>query len=222
MRLNQWLVKAGAAPARRKADALIASGAITINDEVARLGQVVAEGDDVKVHGRPLQRKEQQPKVLLLHKPAGVLSSHQSQGGAQTVFDILPPEYGGWKIVGRLDRYSEGLLVLTNDGDVAQALSHPSGGHKKYYQVWLDRPLASADEARLLAGVKLDEGASKIGDWQKQSDGSYTLSLKTGWNRQIRRTFEAVGYRVKRLVRSQLGAYSLGDLAVGQWREDEV
>ena len=153
----------------------------------------------------------------MLNKPAGVVSSHKGQGNDKTVFSLVPAEYADWKIIGRLDKDSDGLTLLSNDGDLVQALGHPSAGHAKRYRVWLNRPLVQGDQWQLEAGIELEEGVSRF-ERIEPSDQYIDVWLITGWNRQVRRTFEALGYRVRRLQRLEIGAYQLGDLAPGAWR----
>ena len=153
MRLNQWLVRAGAAPARRKADELINQGRVLVNDKLPELGTKIGADDVVKLDGQRQHLQDVSAQILVLNKPAGVVSSHKGQGGDETLFSLIPAEYADWKIIGRLDKDSEGLTILSNDGDLVQALGHPSAGHAKHYRVWLNRSLAEGDVWRLEAGI---------------------------------------------------------------------
>lgn len=221
MRLNQWLARAGAAASRRKADEIIQEGRVLVNGRLPELGLQIVPSDTVTVDGQVQALKPVSSQVLLINKPTGLVSSHKGQGGDKTVFSLLPPEYSDWKIIGRLDKDSEGLTVLSNDGDIVQAFGHPSAGHQKQYRVWLDRKLTQGDEWQLTSGVRLEEGVSKFERLQTGRD-YIDVWLITGWNRQVRRTLESLGYRVNRLQRVELGPYRLGDLAVGEWRLEEA
>lgn len=221
MRLNQWLVRAGVAPARRKADELVGQGRVLVNDKLPALGTKIGENDEVKVDGQRQALKPVSAKILVLNKPIGVVSSHRGQGGDKTIFSLIPPEYAEWKIIGRLDKDSDGLTLLSNDGDLVQSLGHPSSGHAKHYRVWLDKPLAEGDSWQLEAGIELDEGLSQFVRIETHEE-YVDVWLVTGWNRQVRRTFESLGYRVQRLQRLAIGQYTLGELASGCWELREV
>lgn len=221
MRLNQWLVRAGAAPARRKADELIGQGRVLVNDKLPELGTKISPEDTVKLDGQKQQLHEVSTQILVLNKPAGFVSSHRGQGGDETLFSLIPSEYSDWKIIGRLDKDSEGLTILSNDGDLVQSLGHPSAGHTKHYRVWLNRTLSEGDAWRLEEGIPLEEGTSSFTKIQRHEQ-YVDVWLVTGWNRQVRRTFEALDYRVRRLQRLEIGPYQLGDLAEGAWEMREV
>ena len=156
-RLQKFLSRAGVA-SRRKAEALIAAGAVTVNGVRAELGQSVTPGDDVRVNG--VRAAVQEHVTFLLYKPAGVLSSVSDDRGRETVIDLLPP-VPGLHPVGRLDLESEGLLLVTNDGDLTLRLTHPRYGHEKAYRVWCDAPLSRTDLQRLKNGLELDDGPAK-------------------------------------------------------------
>lgn len=221
MRLNQWLVRAGAAPARRKADELINQGRVLVNDKLPELGTKIGADDVVKLDGQRQHLQDVSAQILVLNKPAGVVSSHKGQGGDETLFSLIPAEYADWKIIGRLDKDSEGLTILSNDGDLVQALGHPSAGHAKHYRVWLNRSLVEGDVWRLEAGVELEEGLSQFTKVEVH-DQYVDVWLITGWNRQVRRTFEVLEYRVRRLQRLEIGPYRLGDLEEGKWELREA
>ena len=135
-----------------------------------------------------------------------------------TIFDLLPAKFSQLFNVGRLDAQSEGLLLLTNDGDLTQTLTHPSHKIEKEYEVTLDRPWDPALTSKLLRGMFLDDGRARIAQLRSISSTRLRVVLRQGINRQIRRMFEAVGYRVKRLVRIRMGTLRLGDLPLGHWR----
>lgn len=214
MRLNKYVALA-AGVSRRQADELIESGQITLNGQPARLGQAVAENDTVNWNERPLQAA--QLVYLALHKPAGYVCSRNGQG-APTIYDLLPERYRQLKSVGRLDKDTSGLIMLSNDGDWAQRLTHPKYAKPKVYEVELDRPLTDVDQGRLADGVKLPDGLSRF---EFISSQPLTIRLSQGRNRQVRRTFEAIGYRVRKLHRSQFGPYALETLKSGEFKEVE-
>lgn len=215
-RLQKWLARAGAAASRRKAETLIEAGRVTIDGTVAELGARVLPGADVRLDGRPIGPPST-GTVLLLHKPAGVVSTADDPHGRPTVMDLVPP-LPGLHTVGRLDADSEGLLLLTDDGELTLRLTHPRYGHRKRYRVWcrggtLDR--AALD--RLARGVRLDDGRARA-DRVRPAPGGAWIDLHEGRNRQVRRMLEAVGRPVERLLRTDVGPLRLGDLAPGAWR----
>jgi 23S rRNA pseudouridine2605 synthase len=148
-----------------------------------------------------------------------VLSSRASQGGKPTIYDLLPRDAGNLPHVGRLDADSEGLLLLTNDGALAQALTHPSRHVEKEYDVVLDRTFDAKFVPKLLKGIYLEEGRAKAAHVHIEGANKLRLVLTQGINRQIRRMFAALGYKVKRLTRTRLGPLRLGRLPRGAWRE---
>lgn len=214
MRLNRYLASASTL-SRRAADSAITQGRVTVNHQAAQLGQEVTASDLVTLDGQPLQLP-QAYRYLLFHKPAGFICSRRQQGTTPTIYSLLPPEYADLKTVGRLDRDSSGLLILTDDGVYAQRLSHPSYGKTKTYEVRLSRPLTPADQATLGQGVELEDGPSHL-QLDRVSGANLVVSLQEGRNRQIRRTFAALGYRVTQLHRTKLGDLELGSLPEGKW-----
>lgn len=158
---------------------------------------------------------------LGLHKPTGYVCSRKRQGEFPTVFELLPPQYQSLKTVGRLDKDSSGLILLTNDGDFAFQMTHPKFQKTKLYEVQLDQPLAPLHQQEIADfGIKISDGVSKMG-LEKLSDDRKTwrVTLQEGRNRQIRRTFGALGYSVVRLHRTQFGPYQLNDLPEGEFVE---
>jgi 23S rRNA pseudouridine2605 synthase len=154
----------------------------------------------------------------MLHKPAGFVSTRRDPHARDTVFDLLPQKLARLFNVGRLDAQTEGLLLLTNDGELAQRLTHPRYKVDKEYEVTLDRPWDSALAPKLLRGIFLDGQRAKVAQLHPVSPTRLRVVLQQGINRQIRRMFEAVGYRVKHLVRVRLGNLRLADLPRGHWR----
>lgn len=213
-RLQKFLSRAGVA-SRRKAEALIAAGAVTVNGVRAELGQSVTQGDDVRVSG--VRATVQEHVTFLLCKPAGVLSSVSDDRGRETVIDLLPP-VPGLHPVGRLDLESEGLLLVTNDGDLTLQLTHPRFGHEKAYRVWCDAPLSKADLQRLKNGIELDDGLAKAVS-VRAAPGGCELTLREGRNRQVRRMMAALGRSVTRLLRTRVAHLTLAGLEPGAYRQ---
>jgi 23S rRNA pseudouridine2605 synthase len=214
MRINRFVAQA-IGLSRRAADSAIISGRVLINNQVAILGDQVAAGDSITLDAATLQLPT--GRTVMLHKPVGYISSRRQQGAAPTIYALLPEELHTLKPVGRLDRDSSGLLLLTNDGALAQQLQHPSHGKTKRYLVWLNRPLAAAELKRLSAGVRLSDGLSRM--QVEPHAGHYIVSLQEGRNRQIRRSFAALNRRVTKLHRTEVGSYRLERLQPGSWRE---
>ena len=216
VRLNRYLASAGIG-SRRHCDELIAAGKVTINGKTCTdFSAQPGEGDHVKVNGKlvhvaPLL-------TIMLHKPAGFVSTRRDPHVRDTVFDLLPAKFSRLFNIGRLDAQSEGLLVLTNDGDLAQSLTHPRYKIEKEYEVTLDRPWDSELAPKLLRGIFLDGERARIARFHSLTPVRLRLVLRQGINRQIRRMFEAVGYGVKDLTRVRIGNLRLGDLPRGHWR----
>lgn len=216
MRLNRYLALCGLG-SRRACEQIILSGGVRINGRpVHELATLVQAGDSVRVRGREMYPAS--ARFIIFHKPSGCLSSRASQGGKPTIYDFLPPEVATLAHVGRLDAESEGLLLLTNDGGMAQALTHPSRHVEKEYEVIIDHPFDSAHTAKLLKGIFLEEGRAKAKHVYVEAPNKLRLVLTQGINRQIRRMFAALGYKVKRLTRLRLGSLRLGRLPRGAWR----
>ena len=216
MRINQF-VAATSGLSRRAADAAITAGQVNINNQMAVLGQSVAPTDRVTYAGKILTPPATRTYILL-NKPAGYVCSRARQGSNPTVYDLLPPSLGTLRIAGRLDLESSGLLILSDDGDFIQQLSHPSNGKTKRYELTLGSPLSSADHAKLNRGIKLRDGTSFV-KVISVTDKSLVVSLEEGRNRQLRRTFGTLGYTVERLNRVSIGSYQLGSLASGAWQK---
>ena len=216
MRLNRFLAAAGVG-SRRHCDELIVAGRVTINGRVCTDFSVQpAEGDHVKV-GSKIVRPQQRLDILL-HKPAGYVSTRSDPNARNTIFDLLPPKMPRLFNVGRLDAQSEGLLVLTNDGDFAQRLMHPRYKVEKEYEITLNHPWQPELAAKLLRGVMLDGQRAKLERLHPISPTKLRVVLRQGINRQIRRMFYEIGYEVNRLVRMRIGNLRLGDLPRGHWR----
>lgn len=217
MRLNRYLALCGLG-SRRACEEIIRGGGVRINGRsVHELATVVQPGDTVVARGRVVRPAAE--RYLVLHKPSGVLSSRQSQGGKPTVYDILPRDAANLPHVGRLDADSEGLLLFSNDGDLSQALTHPSRHVEKEYEVILGQSFDTKHIPKLLKGIYLEEGRAKAAHVHVEGANKLRVILTQGINRQIRRMFAALGYKVKRLTRTRLGPLKLARLPRGAWRE---
>jgi len=216
MRLNRFLAAAGVG-SRRKCDELIADGRVTINGRICtNFSAQPGERDHVKVDGKLVHVA--QNLTIALHKPAGFVSTRNDPHARNTIFDLLPPKFPRLFNIGRLDAQSEGLLLLTNDGDLAQQLTHPRHKIEKEYEVTLDRPWEGALAQKLLRGIVLDGKRAQIARLHSIGPLRLRVVLRQGLNQQIRRMLYAIGYEVKRLVRVRIGNSRLGDLPRGHWR----
>jgi 23S rRNA pseudouridine2605 synthase len=216
MRLNRFLAAAGLG-SRRKCDELIASGRVTINGRVCTdFSAQPTEHDHVKVHGKMVH--PERTMTIALHKPAGFVSTRSDPHARDTIFDLLPPKFPRVFNIGRLDAQSEGLLLLTNDGDLAQRLTHPRFKIEKEYEVTLDRQWQSEHAPKLLRGIFLEGQRAQIARVRPIGAMRLRLVLRQGINQQIRRMLYAVGYEVKRLVRVRIGNLRLAGLPRGHWR----
>ena len=223
MRLNQYLARAGFG-SRRACEALILEGAVTINGHRLReLATRVNASDNVLVNGKPV--KQPLPLVAILHKPVGYLCTSPDATTEKTIYDLLPANWPRVVYVGRLDKDSEGLLVVTNDGNLSQRLTHPSSKLRKTYIVTLDKEFDFAIGPKMKKGFPIEEGFAKMEDIFRVGPRTLKVVLTQGLKRQIREMFFRFGYEVKRLVRVQIGALTLEKLPVGQHRilsQDEV
>lgn len=215
-RLNKFIA-ASTGMSRRAADDVISQGRVSVNAKPAQSGQQVSQADVVKLDGSAISMPDKLLTVLF-NKPVGYVVSRDGQGSA-SIYDILPPEYHKLKPVGRLDKDSSGLLLLTNDGDLAQQLTHPRYQKTKIYEITLKSPLAPLHRQMIAEfGITLDDGLSKLG-LERLRDGdetSWRITMHEGRNRQIRRTFAALGYTITKLHRTQFGSYRLpADLKYG-------
>ncbi len=215
MRLNRYIASATGL-SRRAADEAIAAGRVRIASALGELGQEVSDSDQVFLDDKPLKLPESYTYIIY-NKPVGLVVSRKHQGEADTIYDHLPPEFERLRNVGRLDRDSSGLLVLTDDGDYAHRQTHPKFEKLKRYEVRLDQPLKAADIKRLEAGVTLDDGTSRLG-LSNLRGTDVVVQMSEGRNRQIRRSFEALGYRVVGLHRTNFGEHGLDGLKPGEWR----
>lgn len=219
MRINKYLAKATGL-SRRAADEVIAQGRVTINGAQPALGQEATQTDLILLDGKTVESPTKHTTILL-NKPKGYVVSREGQG-SKTVYDLLPPELHSLKPVGRLDKDSSGLLLLTDDGQLANSLTHPRYQKTKIYELELNKPLSDQDLNKITTtGLQLEDGPSRFELQKSGSDKQWRAILKEGRNRQIRRTFSAAGYQVTRLHRTNFGNYNLSGLATGQYKQSD-
>lgn len=217
IRLNKFLAEQ-LGISRREADDLIAEGKVTVNDVVAVLGARISDEDAVSCRGKVVAH-DVTYTYIGLNKPIGYVCSRKRQSETPTIYELLPAEYQTLKTVGRLDKDSSGLILLTNDGDFAFQMTHPKFNKTKLYEVELDQPLAPLHQQEIADfGVEIGDGVSKMG-LSRLDDGRkrWQVTLHEGRNRQIRRTFAALGYEVVKLHRIQFGRYQLSGLEPGEF-----
>ncbi|WP_426074315.1 23S rRNA pseudouridine(2605) synthase RluB [Janthinobacterium sp. DSP2-3-3] len=225
-KLHKVLAEAGLG-SRRDMEDLIMSGRVSVNGEPAHIGQRILPTDHVRINGKLIQRRvsKKPPRVLVYHKPAGEIVSHNDPDGRPSVFDRLPTmKAGKWLAVGRLDFNTEGLLLFTTSGDLANRLMHPRYGIDREYAVRTLGELEEGMRQKLLAGVELEDG---LAQFSKIADGGgeginkwYRVVIGEGRNREVRRMFEAIGLTVSRLIRTRYGAMTLpSGLKRGRWEE---
>lgn len=222
-RLNKFLaLQLGIS--RRQADELIEKGRISINGKTTQLGERFKAGDEIKLGEKIISKTREEKKYVIFNKPRGYVCSRKKQGENETIYAILPKEFSVLKPVGRLDKDSSGILLLTNDGDFAFQMTHPKFRKVKEYLVSLDTPLQPIHQQMIADfGINLPDGKSQLG--LERLDGSrknWKVIMSEGRNRQIRRTFSAIGYEVEELHRTVFGSYILPkDLNFGDFRKVE-
>ena len=225
-KLHKVLAQAGLG-SRLEMEQLILEGRISVNNEPAHIGQRVQFGDQVKVNGRPIRYRIDPPpaRVIAYHKPVGEVVTHDDPQNRPTVFRKLPRlQHGKWQSVGRLDLNTEGLLLFTSAGELANQLMHPRFGLEREYAVRVLGALNNEEKQRLLDGVQLDDGMAAFGSIEDGGgEGSncwYRVTISEGRNREVRRLFEAVGHAVSRLIRIRYGSMMLPrGLKRGAWLE---
>lgn len=219
IRLNKFLAEQ-LGLSRRQADDLIAAGKVKINEQVAQLGARFGETDKVFYNGKEIGHTVKYV-YLGMNKPVGYVCSRKRQGEVPTIYELLPQQYQNLKTVGRLDKDSSGLILLTNDGDFAFQMTHPKFHKTKLYEVVLDQPLQPLHQQEISDfGIEIGDGVSRMGlERLDESRKKWRVSLSEGRNRQIRRTFAALGYTVEELHRIQFGPYRLSGLASGEFTE---
>ena len=220
MRLQAFLARAGAASSRRKAEAPILAGRVAVNGETASLGASVTPQDEVTLDGNPVHLPDTHV-YLVLNKPPGVLTTMRDDRGRRTVADLMP-DVAGLVPAGRLDRDTTGLLLLTNDGDLAHRITHPSSEIEKQYRITLQNPVPDEAIAALSAGPTLEDGKMHPPELSTLSRTHRTttidLTIHEGRNRIIRRACAAVGLRLVSLHRFRVGPVVLGGLPEGRYR----
>ncbi|HTH43890.1 MAG TPA: pseudouridine synthase [Oxalicibacterium sp.] len=225
-KLHKVLAEAGLG-SRRDMEELIIAGRVSVNGEPAHIGQRILPADQVRINGKLIQRKvsKRPPRVLVYHKPAGEIVSTNDPEGRPSVFDRLPTmKAGKWLAVGRLDFNTEGLLLFTTSGDLANRLMHPRYGIDREYAVRTLGELEEGMRQKLLSGVELDDG---LAQFSRIADGGgeginkwYRVTIGEGRNREVRRMFEAIGLTVSRLIRTRYGSMTLPrGLKRGRWEE---
>jgi len=221
IRLQKYLAEAGVA-SRRASEVLIVEGRVAVNGKLAReLGTKVNPADDlVTVDGRQVRIRRKQ--YLAMHKPAGCVCSRNDERGRPTIYQLLPPEWSNVQSVGRLDYDTEGLLLLTNDGELALRLTHPRYGVVKLYEVTVEGRVDPVQLEPLTRGV-MDEGERLKARRARllsatKSRSIIELEMTEGKNREVRRMCAVIGLTVEQLLRTQVGKIKLGDLRAGRWR----
>ncbi len=218
MRLNAYLARAGVA-SRRKADELIKAGRVTVNGEPGQLNTFVSGRDRVELDGRPLEK--QRLAFLLLHKPAGVITTASDPQGRPTVVELVADHETRVVPVGRLDADTTGALLLTNDGELAHRLAHPRYEVEKVYEAEVEGDPSDETLRRLERGVELDDGRTAPARAKRLAPSRVELALHEGRKHQVKRMLEAVGHPVTRLHRSRYAGLSLEGVEPGEWRELE-
>lgn len=228
MRINKFLAEKGIA-SRRHADEMISAGRVLINGIVATLGASVEEDDEVTVDNVPVLKTEKKEEFYIMNKPKGVICTVSDDRGRKTVMDLLPESVGRVFPVGRLDYETEGLLILTNDGDTAYRLTHPTNDVPKTYLARIEGTMTEKDLNRIRSGVELDGiMTKKCKAHIVETNKAYTkvhVTITEGRNRQVRRMFEAIGRNVAFLKRVSIGKLKLSGLNRGEVRaltEEEI
>lgn len=224
MRINKYIA-ASTGLSRRAADRAVEEGRVQVNDKITLVPVDVSEDDNVKLDGQLLDKPKLEHTTILLHKPAGYVVSRDGQG-SRTIYDLLPATLASLKPIGRLDKDSSGLLLMTDDGQLAHQLTHPSFQKVKIYEVELDHPLQPLHRQMISEmGLQLEDGPSRLG-LERIQDGdehNWQVTMSEGRNRQIRRTFAALGYTVTKLHRTHFGMYTLPhDLQRGKYAITQV
>jgi pseudouridine synthase len=217
MRLNRYIATYSGM-SRRKADKLIEDKKVVVNRKVAHVGMQISEVDIIYIDGRRLQPYKRKSKTVLLHKPVGFVCSRNGQGNP-SVYNLLRKSMTRLNIAGRLDKDSSGLVILTDDGNLIQELTHPKYDKEKVYFVKLERPITSTEIKKLKSGVNIgDDRLSKM-NIKQIANKRLQIIMQEGRNRQIRRSFESIGHKVISLHRIKIGPYELGDLKPQQFKE---
>jgi 23S rRNA pseudouridine2605 synthase len=217
VRLNRFLSQCGIA-SRRGAEQVILEGRVSINGHVIKnLATQVSAEDKVVVDGKPVQAEL--PVVIAINKPRGYICSHGDTHERMTIYDLLPLKYQNLHHVGRLDKESEGLILMTNRGDLSHRLMHPSMGAEKEYEVVVDQPMHPDVLTKLIKGMMTEEGHARAERAWLVKPNKANVVLKQGLKRQIRLMFYQLGYEVERLTRVRIGWLQLRGLQLGGWKE---
>lgn len=217
MRINQYLAQV-LGISRRAADKEIAAGNVHLGERKAVLGDQVTKDDKVSLKGKPVVNSKLAPTTIALNKPAGYVTSRKrDESDAPTVMDLLPPELQHLKPVGRLDKESDGLLLMTDDGDLLYRSTHPKFENEKEYLVQFETPLSELEIASWKKGMKLIDGIAKA-DKIERIGRKFKITLHQGKNRQIRRMAGKTGNKVLTLTRMRMGDVTLGTLEEGKWK----
>ncbi|MEP2776853.1 MAG: pseudouridine synthase [Luteolibacter sp.] len=215
VRLNKYLASCGVG-SRRGCEELIEDGRVEVNGEPCiKLATRVSDSDHVRVDGKRVFPKAE--VVVIFHKPRGYVCTRSDEFGRETIYDLLPATLQTLHHVGRLDADSEGMLILTNDGDLSQQLMHPSKSVEKEYLVTSNQAFENSHLDQFLAGVYTEEGKLKAKVIERISARRIKVVLDHGAKRQIRVMFESLGYQVTKLLRVRIGKLWLGDLEPGRW-----
>jgi 23S rRNA pseudouridine2605 synthase len=215
MRIAKFLAASGVA-SRRKSEELILAGKVMVNGEVVLdLGRQIEAVDKVEVNGITVEPKEK--VYYLLNKPAGYTSTLSDPHAEKLISELVPEEPPVWP-VGRLDKETEGLIILTNDGELTQKLTHPSFEKEKEYTAILDKNLTENDEKTVVSGFELEDGPFKADELEKIGDKTYKIKVHEGRNRLVRRVFAHFGSTVLKLTRTRLDSLEIGELGLGKWR----
>lgn len=221
MRLQAFLARSGAAPSRRKAEALISAGRVQLNGRIASLGESASPADRVLLDGDPVKLPSAHA-YLALNKPAGYLTTLNDERGRETVAELVPQGIPGLVPIGRLDAATVGLLLFTNDGSLAHHVTHPSSEIEKEYELALRNPVPEERLAALAAGPRLEDGKMfppRITNLRRgPAQTTLNLTIHEGRNRIIRRACEAAGLDLKGLKRVRVGPVRLGSLREGRYR----
>jgi len=224
MRLNKYIAE-NTGKSRREADELISQGKVKVSSEIASLGQQISKDDKVFINNKPIENRKDHTTIIL-NKPVGYLSSRRTQGDNPTIYELLPKELKDLKTAGRLDKDSSGLMLLSTDGDLIQKLTHPRFKKTKIYEIKLNKELEPIHQQMISdIGVDLADGKSqlyleKISN--KPNDFMWRVTMHEGRNRQIRRTFNTLGYKVINLHRIQIGPHTLNNIESGKFQKTEV
>ncbi|MEQ1841577.1 MAG: pseudouridine synthase [Verrucomicrobiales bacterium] len=215
VRLNRYLASCGVS-SRRACDDLIREGHVEINGKIITdLSSRVLPGDHVKFDGKII--REQSPLTLVLNKPRKFICTKDDPQGRETIFELLPKKFSALNYVGRLDYESSGLILMTSSGDLIEKLTHPRFHVEKEYAVHLDHPFDPELTPKLLEGIHLAEGLAKAESVKFETKRRLSMVLTQGYNRQIRRMFSKLGYKVKSLERVRIGQLTMPALSTGEY-----